>query len=232
MGSGQHGQVARLPRQPVDSFDEALHFGFERLARGLEHQRVGKIVDVFGGAGEVDELDVRRQPLDPADALLDEVLHRLHVVIGGGLQDLDPLGVRHGEVGMEGLHRLVDGRRKGRQLRHLGQCRQRGKPLALDLNAEADQAVFAEYGRQRLGLGSVASVDGANGGKQVQGPDHASFLLSASMLASALRRPTISCQRRPPSCRHNQAKRTAASSSARMRAATWGCFRAFGSPLT
>ena len=58
-----------------------------------QHQGVGQVVDVLGGAGEVDEFADRLQLGVAGDLLLEEVLHRLDVVVGGALDVLDPLRV-------------------------------------------------------------------------------------------------------------------------------------------
>ena len=57
------------------------------------HQRVGKVVDVLGGAGEVHELDARLPGRMCAELLLDQVLDGLDVVIGLALERLDRGGV-------------------------------------------------------------------------------------------------------------------------------------------
>ena len=53
------------------------------VARLAQHQRVGEVVDVLGGAGEVHELEPPAPaPASPSRRSLDEVLDRLDVVVG------------------------------------------------------------------------------------------------------------------------------------------------------
>jgi glutathione S-transferase len=55
------------------------------LARLLQHQRVGQVVDVLRGAGEVDEFERALHFPVPAEPGLQPVLDRLDVVVGAAL---------------------------------------------------------------------------------------------------------------------------------------------------
>jgi len=74
---------------------------------------VGEVVDVLGGAGEVDEFGDGGQfgqlIAHLLKALLDEVFHRLDVVVGGLLRGLDGLGVLQAEIGDHGIQERVRG---------------------------------------------------------------------------------------------------------------------------
>jgi len=59
------------------------------------------VVDVFAGAGEVQEAGGRRQLGIDGDPLGEPVLDRLDVVVGGALDRLDRFGVGVGEGGDE-----------------------------------------------------------------------------------------------------------------------------------
>jgi len=143
---------------------EALERRLEHFLAGTrEHQRIAEVVDVFRGAGEVHELQRRGQFLVVAQALLDEVLHRLDVVVGGGLDFLDPDGI---------LDREVRGQRpqaSGGRLRKRGQlhdailCGQRQQPFHLDLHAGVDQAVLRQDRTQRIDLAGIAAVNRGQG---------------------------------------------------------------------
>ena len=61
--------------------------------RGPEHQCVGQVVDILGGAGKVQEVLERACFRAFAELLADEVLDRLDVMIGGGFDRLDALGM-------------------------------------------------------------------------------------------------------------------------------------------
>ncbi len=63
------------------------------VARVAQHQRVGEIVDVLAGAGEMHELVGLGQFGMIADLLLDEILDRLDVVVRGRLDRLDALRI-------------------------------------------------------------------------------------------------------------------------------------------
>jgi hypothetical protein len=77
---------------------------------------VAQVVDVLRGAGEVDELRHRRQLRVVADPLLQEILDRLDVVVGGALDGLDRLGIVVRERGFQlfqegGIFRRQPGQR-------------------------------------------------------------------------------------------------------------------------
>ena len=63
-----------------------------------QHQSMGEVVDVLGGAGEMDELCDRLQlgqrVGNRGDLFLDEIFHGLDVVVGGALDRLDLFGIR------------------------------------------------------------------------------------------------------------------------------------------
>ena len=100
---------------------------------------------------------------------LDEVLHRLDVVVGGGLDRLDPAAVLDAEVRRDGLERVDLRRREGGQLGDAGLGGQRQQPLDLHLHAAVHQAELAEDRAQRLDLAGVAAVQRGQGGEGVGG---------------------------------------------------------------
>jgi hypothetical protein len=69
------------------------------VARRFQHHAVRGVVDVFRGAGEVDELAGRDQFRHVLDLLLQPVFDGLDVVVGDGLDLLDAGGVRVREPG-------------------------------------------------------------------------------------------------------------------------------------
>ena len=128
------------------------------LSRVPKHQCVGEVIDVFGGAGEVDELAHRLELGVALDPLLQEVLDRLDVVIGGALDFLDaPCGrlVKIRDDGIEPAIRVL------REARDLGDARMPGQtlePAHLDGDAVADQPELAEDRPELGGLSAVAPV--------------------------------------------------------------------------
>ena len=77
------------------------------IAAIFEHQCIGKIIDVFRGAGEVDELDLCDQVWMATDALLEEILDRLNVVIGRGFDVFYTLCIRNREISDEVFEHLI-----------------------------------------------------------------------------------------------------------------------------
>mmetsp|Transcript_19257 Transcript_19257/g.50660 ORF Transcript_19257/g.50660 Transcript_19257/m.50660 type:complete len:553 (-) Transcript_19257:11-1669(-) len=132
-----------------------------RLARFGEHQRVREVVDVLRGAREVEELEPRREcRVGRLERLLQKVLDRLDVVVGGLLDRLDALRLLDGEVLGEGLERRARGRVEGRQLLDHALVREVEQPVDLDLDPPLDEGVLGEVLAQRDALVGVAAVDG------------------------------------------------------------------------
>ena len=62
MGTGQHGFVGMFMGQLLDRLDQFFHLGDQYLSAAFtQHQGVGEVVDIFRGAGEVDEFADRFQ---------------------------------------------------------------------------------------------------------------------------------------------------------------------------
>ena len=126
---------------------------------------MGQIIDVFGGAGEVDEFGHRLQLRVTREPLLDEVLHRFHIVIGGGLDVLDASGIDLVEVVDDLFQQFIGLPGKGR---HFGDARvssQALQPADFHQYPALYQAELAEYLAQRDGLTAVTAIDRGNGGQ-------------------------------------------------------------------
>jgi len=139
------------------------------LARLPEHQRVGEVVDVFRGAGEVHELERGRQLGIVVQALLDVVLHGLHVVVGGALDFLDALGRLDVETVHQGVQPLQGNLLERLELGDAGFGGQRLEPLDFHLHAGADQAEFGEDRPQRIDLLGIAAIERGQGQQAVFG---------------------------------------------------------------
>jgi hypothetical protein len=108
MGLGKHGDILPLLGIVVELFDEFLQEGNidigECLLDGKGH---GGVVDILGCEAEVDELLEGYGGITAAywaegiDALLDEILDGLHVVIGHLLDVLHTLSVLYGKVAVD-----------------------------------------------------------------------------------------------------------------------------------
>jgi hypothetical protein len=83
--AAEHGHAGVSVRQRLQLRADTVQRRQQHLfARGLQHQRVAGVVDVFAGAGEVHELGRAASSSGwPLNARLDPVLDRLHVVVGG-----------------------------------------------------------------------------------------------------------------------------------------------------
>ncbi len=118
VGARQHRLIGMAMGEVADGGDGLVHQGQQHLiAPGLDHEAVGEVVDVFRGAGEVDELPDLGEFGVARDPLLQEVLDRLDVVVGGALDLLDALGVREAEVVCDRIEQTVRGVRERRHLR-------------------------------------------------------------------------------------------------------------------
>ena len=94
---------------------------------------------------------------------LDEVLHRLDVVVGGALDLLDPRRMRGREaVGQrtQAPGRVIAERRQLDDARLVGQ---RQQPLHLHLYPGLDQAVLGEDRPQRIDLAGIAAIERGQG---------------------------------------------------------------------
>jgi hypothetical protein len=133
------------------------------LARGLQHQRVAGVVDVLAGAGEVHELGGGSSSAWPLKALLDPVLHRLDVVVGGLLDVLDGLRVGLAETQHQAAQQAARGSDSGANSAKAG-VGQRDEPLHLDLHAAVHQAELRQQRAQRRQPCGVAAVQRRQGG--------------------------------------------------------------------
>ena len=161
VGARQHRGGGALVGERDQGVDNLAHRRQQDFLHAVaQHQRVGEVVDVFRSAGEMHELAYGPEFLMVGKTLLDEILHRLDVVIGGGLDILDAARVRLAEVGGDGVQ--SPGRR-GRQGGYFGNAlvgRQALQPAHLHQHPAFDQAEFAEDTPQGRRLAAVAAVDG------------------------------------------------------------------------
>ncbi|MNT46209.1 hypothetical protein D3C72_1828380 [compost metagenome] len=97
------------------------------------------------------------------EAFLDEVLHRLDVVVGGAFDLLDPGRMGRGEVIGQRAQAGDGGGRERRQFddaRLVGQCQQ---PFHFHLHAGLDQAVLGEDRAQGVDLAGIAAIERGQG---------------------------------------------------------------------
>ncbi len=119
MGARQHRHVGELDGQAADGVGELAH---QRQQNGVaafaQHQRVGQVIDVFAGAGEVDEFVDLGQFRQLLGLLLEQVLHGFDVVVGGALEFLDTLGVLQLEVLRQLIQQRIGFGGEGRDFRN------------------------------------------------------------------------------------------------------------------
>ena len=110
------------------------------VARVAQHQRIAQVVDVLRRAGEVHELAARAPRRHRIETRLDEILDRLHVVIGLALDAFDLGGFRLGQFGGERIQHRQGGGRQTAQLDDAGLGGQRLEPQRFDAHPLTDQA--------------------------------------------------------------------------------------------
>ena len=106
VGAGEHRGIGMGNCQFTQGHQQPLHGRQQYILHAIaQHQRVGEVVDVLGGAGKVHEFSNVLQLRVAGKALLDEILNRLDVVVGGGLNGLDALCICFAEVTGDGVQR-------------------------------------------------------------------------------------------------------------------------------
>mmetsp|Transcript_5301 Transcript_5301/g.9543 ORF Transcript_5301/g.9543 Transcript_5301/m.9543 type:complete len:419 (-) Transcript_5301:580-1836(-) len=120
VGAAEHGHVRELLRHGRQLSDDLLHhrqhLPRHRLAK---LQRVAQVVDVLRGACKVGKLQHFAQLLIRRKLILQHVLHRLHVMVGGPLHILHRLRILYTPVVGEVVEKGVRGVAEGRYLLHL-----------------------------------------------------------------------------------------------------------------
>ena len=138
----------------------------DRVAAALEHARVREVVDVLGGAREMDQLGGGGDLGARGEALAQPVLDRLHVVVGGRLDRLDALGIGERELRRRAAQLLHRGRRERLQRVERGLRGEREQPRDLDRHALAHERELAEMLLQGPSLAGVAPVEGRECGER------------------------------------------------------------------
>src|SRR5690606_36872855 len=153
---------------------------------------VAEVVDVLAGAGEVHELQGRAQLGVVAQALLDEVLERLDVVVGGALDLLDPGGVGHRKALGQGPQAAGGGVGEGLEFGNARLSGQGQQQFHLDPDPGPDQAELGKDRPQGLGLGGVTPVQRRQGGQGELGHRAGSRALRGRRFyTGAARRPAL-----------------------------------------
>jgi hypothetical protein len=148
--------LARLPVEPRlgavvlagkarETRDERPQPRQQHVAAGhLEHQSVGQVVDVLGSAGEMQKRHGARKASLSLAAFAKEVFHRLHVMIGGGLDLFHTRGGCGIEIVQQRFQKGVFGVGEGCELRDF-RCGSQGlQPTNLDFQSRPDEGEFAQ----------------------------------------------------------------------------------------
>ena len=94
VSAGEHRIVRMAVRHGPQHLDHLVQLRQQHRGTALlERQSIREVVDVFGGAGEVNELRGRFDFLPVPGPFFEPVLDRLHVVVGLLLDRLDALGI-------------------------------------------------------------------------------------------------------------------------------------------
>jgi hypothetical protein len=134
----------------------------------LQHQGIGEVVDVFRGAGEVNEFGAAGDFPVAAGFFLQKIFDRLDVVIGRRLDLLDTPGIGLGKVRNDTVQQFLGGGREGRHFLYLFVIAQRHQPADFHEHAVTDQAVLAEERPEFSGFVLVAAVERRQGGQWIQ----------------------------------------------------------------
>ena len=169
VGVRQHGHVAQVAGHRGDGFDQGGGPGEPDLLDGaLDHQRVGEVVDVLAGAGEVDQL---RYPGQAGRAFVGNRGEAALEVVLDGLDVVDRLALDLGELGNV-VNAEVQGDRAqagllvGPERSNVGDdvvVREMDQPLDLDTHALAVERGLGEVVDQWGDGCAVAAVEGAKG---------------------------------------------------------------------
>ena len=161
VSAAQHRHVAAFLSQLQQNLNQVLSSRNPHVLNSvLDAQRVGEVVNVLGGAAEVNQ----RHQVTQAQALqaaTNVVLNRLHVVNGDCLnlsQLRHRISVEIGHDGAQALLLLLAQRGQTRQHLVLAQV---NEPLNLNVDAVAVQSRLRKVVGQGRGHGCVASVEGA-----------------------------------------------------------------------
>ena len=94
MRAAHHRDGSQLMRHAGQFFDDFGQFRQQNsLTRFLQHQSVGQVVDVFAGAGKVDEFAGSSHFRHAGEAFFKPILDGFDVVIGGRLNGFDGGGI-------------------------------------------------------------------------------------------------------------------------------------------
>ena len=81
----EHGERGVFVREAAQFLDDLFELARQHGAGRAQHARVGEIVDVFGSAAEMHELELGGRGAAWPELVAHEIFHRLHVVVDAAL---------------------------------------------------------------------------------------------------------------------------------------------------
>ena len=165
MGTGEHRNFSPLVSKAGDRVVKLLQEVEEFLATFSQHERVARVIDVLGRAGEVHKFGSLGELGVVSHLSLDPVFDRLHVVIGGLFDVLDLLAAFNREVRHEAAQESLAVLGNFAEFRQT-EFRKGDEPFRFNLNTGLHEGVFREDFTQRVSLPGITSVEGAEGCKR------------------------------------------------------------------
>jgi hypothetical protein len=169
VGTAHHRQVGQFMCQLLQLVNDFVQRRqYHGIACCLQHQGMRQVVDVFRGAGEVNEFAGGHHFGIAGQTFFQPVFDGFDVMVGAGLDCLDFFAMLYGEVGNDIID-FADGR-FGERL-HFLDARLGGQhfqPFQFNLDTELHQAIFGEQVAQAFNLGGVAAIQRTQGDQRVQ----------------------------------------------------------------
>ena len=172
----EHRHVLPLFCIVAQLFHQLLHCRTIYLLKSLfDRQRYAGVVDILRGKTKVDEFLILVErgmwsvecALKSIELLFDEVLHRLHVVVGCLLNGLHTLGILLREVTVDITQLLKQCMVEACQLRQR-QLAKRDEILYLHTHAVTNKCILGKILFQTLCLTPITTVNRWNGGQSVK----------------------------------------------------------------
>ncbi len=126
---------------------------------------MGKIVNIFRGAGEVNKFTDRIELGIVSNGLLEQVLDRFYIMVGGALNRLNPQSLINRKIVDQLVENAIGFITKGGHFTDTRMIGQMLQPANLNHHPIADQAIFTEDRSKLIGFASIAAINRRNGGQ-------------------------------------------------------------------
>ena len=165
--AGEHGDGGPLVRKACDRCVNLFEVGDKLFTAALEHDRVARVVDVFRGAGKVNEFGGALQFFIVRNLSLDPVFDGLHVVVRRLFNFLDGFAVGEREIVGETAQESFAVVTQVRELVKAG-FREADEPFDFDANAGVHEGAFGENVAKHIGLAGIAAVNRRERGQGIE----------------------------------------------------------------